>query len=250
MNFVKHTANLRRQIINTLNNIENCTKQYDTETQQEIIDFILSSRDRDMYFLQCMYQIVHLKKFYIFCVKFNILNYFKTIIHNLWYTFNIATDYNTLSPSFQQELTSILPSECNDFIKANSIYSLLLKYYNIWTSYYIVSEIDDNEETVFRIENKIKNIFNKDVTSNCIFYRIKYILENYKPIYNPQVENYFISRDGQNVIHKHSYHYLNDELEKGLYSFTLNEILCFAYKNVYDDIDIIEDIFNFLYFLF
>jgi len=259
--------NLTTQLLNTLKGFDNFTDQNDTKIKDNMIKklspFVTNLNKYTIdYFLEYMYRIIYTEEYYLFCTKFKIINYFKTIIHNCWYTIKVSTDYNTLSLSFKQKLTSNLPNECSDFIKANCIYSLLLKYYTIWTSYYTLSSTlvnisstdDTNEETVFLIEKIIKKMCHKNITSNCIFYRIKYILENYKPIYNPEVENYFISIDGHGATNIFNYHYIDPKIDGkvGINYFTFNEILCFAYKDVYNESNSeeehITDIILFLYY--
>ncbi len=261
---------LTTRLLNRLKEVENCVDQNDTEIKNNIVKKMSYYKnnlykDNIGYILEYVYQVLFVKEYNLFCVKFNIIDYFKTIKHNCWYIIKVSTDYNTLSLSFKQKLTSSLPNECSDFIKANCIYSLLLKYYTIWTSYYtntntsvtVDTDTDRDEETVFLIERILKKMCRKNVTSNRIFYRIKYFLTHYKPVYNSEVENYFISRDGHGATQLLNYHYIDrDPKEKAninLYSFTLNEILCFAYKDVYDQSntkeDNIGDIFFFFYYV-
>ena len=267
---IEVVINLTTQLLNSLKDFENFTDKDDTKIKDNMIKKLLPfvnnlDKNRIGYFLDYVYQVIFIKEYYLFCTKFNIINYFKTIMHNCWYIINVSTDYNTLSLSFKQKLTSNLPNECSDFIKANCIYSLLLKYYTIWTSYYtntntsVRVDINTNrdEETDFLIEKIIKKMCRKNITSNCIFYRIKYILTKYKPIYNPEVENYFISTDGHGSTNIFNYHYIDkdpkEEPKININSFTLNEILCFAYKDVYDESDSeadnVEDILFFFYYV-
>ena len=265
---IEVVINLTTQLLNSLKGFENFTDKDDTKIKDGLIKKLLPfvnnlDKNRIGYFLDYVYQVIFVKEYYLFCTKFNIINYFKTIMHNCWYIINVSTDYNTLSLSFKQKLTSNLPNECSEFIKANCIYSLLLKYYTIWTSYYtntntsVRTDIDANrdEETVFLIEKIIKKMCGRNITSNCdLFYRIKYILTHYKPVYNPEVENYFISIDGHGATNIFNYHYIEPKIDGkvSIHSFTANEILCFAYKDVYNESNSeeehIRDIIHFLYY--